>query len=196
MAISSRRHLLRLRTAGAHAALDELVGDLDSLDSYRRYLRGLHAFRVSAERALDAGLAHAPAAFARLRPTRIVESMRADMADLGSTPVTEAALVAPATPSELVGLVYVLEGSALGARLLKRQAAALGLGPQYGARHLAVQAESLDTWHGFLTVLDALDPFEDAEAVAAAEAAFASARQGFHRLDAQSEAGEPLEIRG
>ena len=45
MAMSTRRHLLRTRTASAHEALDAAVGDLDSLARYRRYLAGLGAFR-------------------------------------------------------------------------------------------------------------------------------------------------------
>ena len=50
MAPSPRRHLLRNHTASSHAALDETVVALDSIDTYRRYLRGLHAFHVPAER--------------------------------------------------------------------------------------------------------------------------------------------------
>jgi heme oxygenase len=181
---SNRRHQLRNHTANSHAALDETVGPLDSLAGYRRYLRGLHAFREPAERLIAAGLAARPDGLGDLRPTRIVTSMLADMTDVGVSPMAPVELAAPSGPSGLVGLVYVLEGSALGARLLKRQAAGLGLGPEHGARHLAVQADSLDGWHGFLAVLDAFGDYDETEAVAAAEAAFAAARSAFAELDA------------
>lgn len=185
MATSPRRHFLRNHTATSHASLDETVGALDSLASYRRYLRGLHAFRVPAERLIAQGLSAAPAGLRALRPTRIVPQMLADMDDLGVSSTAPVALAAPSGPSALVGLVYVLEGSALGARLLKRQAAALGLGPDHGARHLSAQAESLDAWQGFLAALDTLGDYDEAEAVAAAEAAFAAARGAFAELDAE-----------
>ncbi|MFT3974204.1 MAG: biliverdin-producing heme oxygenase [Amaricoccus sp.] len=178
MAISTRRHLLRSRTSSAHAALDETVGTLDTLEQYRRYLRGLLAFREPAERLI------ADEAPFGLRPTRIAALLHADMTDLGVMPAEPVALAAPVGTSGLIGLVYVLEGSALGARLLRRQAAAIGLDARHGARHLAAQAESLDAWTGFLAVLDGFDAFDEAEAVAAAEAAFAAARAAFTRLDA------------
>lgn len=191
MVPSTRRHRLRNHTASSHMALDETVGALDSLASYRRYLRGLHAFRAPAERLIAAGLAGAPDGLRELRPTRIVAEMRADMADVEVPPAAPVGLAAPASASGLMGLVYVLEGSALGARLLKRQAADLGLGPEHGARHLAAQADSLDAWHGFLSALEAFDGYDEAEAIAAAEAAFAAARGGFAELDAAARGAAP-----
>lgn len=187
MAVSDRRHLLRNRTAAAHAALDEAVGPLDNLDSYRRYLRGLHAFRVPAERLVAAGLAERSAGLDGVAPKGIVELMRADMAELGVAPTAPVALEPVGGVSSLLGLIYVLEGSALGARLLKRQAAAIGLGAENGAAHLAAQAESLESWNGFLGALDALPDYNEDEAVAFAEAAFAAALSAFAELDATGE---------
>ena len=67
-----------------------------------------------------------------------------------------------------LGLAYVLEGSALGARLLDRQARALGLDAGFGARHLAAQTADLAAWHTFLGALEAADPFDlDAASIAA-----------------------------
>lgn len=190
MPVSVRRHLLRDRTAAAHAALDARVGELASLADYRRYLRGLHAFRAPAERRVAGGLAAAPELAAGWEPTEIAELMRADMADLGmpaDPPAeAEAEIAAVSGPSGLAGLVYVLEGSAFGARLLVRQAEALGLRPDHGARHLAAQAASLDAWRGFLAALDALPGFDEAEAVASAEAAFGAAMAAFAALDAEA----------
>lgn len=185
MSMSTRRHLLRDRTSSAHAALDETVGELASLAHYRRYLRGLHAFRLPAERLVSDGLAADSGAglASGWQPTAIAGMMLSDMADLGVSPVAPIRLAPPAGLSGLVGLVYVLEGSALGARLLRRQAERLGLGPDHGARHLAAQAESLDAWRGFLAALDSLPDFDETAAIAGAEAAFAAALAAFASLD-------------
>jgi hypothetical protein len=41
MSHPSRRHILRGETARAHTALEAVVGPIDSLPSYVRYLRGM-----------------------------------------------------------------------------------------------------------------------------------------------------------
>lgn len=182
MAISIRRQLLRTRTSAAHEALDAAVGNLDSLPLYRRYLRGLQAFRVAAEALL-------PEALGDWRPGRISALMREDMADLGVEPAPPARIEGIDGASERLGLLYVLEGSALGARLLRRQAAALGLGASNGARHLEAQAGSLDGWHRFLQILDETPDFDAATAIAGAEAAFAAALSCFAESDGSMVAG-------
>jgi heme oxygenase len=68
-----------------------------------------------------------------------------------------------------LGVAYVLEGSALGARLLARRAAALGFDADHGARHLARQTSDMDRWKRFLGELDAI-PAEDREQVIAGAA--------------------------
>ncbi len=167
---TTRRFALRERTTDAHASLDATVGPLADADAYARYLRGLHAFRVPAERAL---------ATARWSPAPLAALIAADMADLGVTPRAEVALAAPQGASGELGLAYVLEGSALGARLLHRQALALGLEADRGARHLAEQTRDLDGWRAFLAALEAVDPFDLERAVAAAAAGFAAAERAF-----------------
>lgn len=167
---AARRFALRSRTAAAHASLDASVGPLDSRDAYARYLRGLLAFRAPAEAAL-AGAGWTPAPLAGL--------IAADMADLGISPRDTVAVAAPAGGSAALGLAYVLEGSALGARLLDRQARALGLDAGFGARHLAAQTADLAAWHAFLGALEAADPFNLDAASAAADAAFAAAESAF-----------------
>jgi heme oxygenase (biliverdin-IX-beta and delta-forming) len=165
-----RRFALRARTTAAHAALDATVGPLADAAAYGRYLRGLHAFRAPAERAL-ARAAWTPAPLAGL--------IAADMADLGVAPAAEVAVTAPAGASGALGLAYVLEGSALGARILHRQARALGLDGTRGARHLAAQTADLAGWHGFLGVLEAAEPFDLETAAGAARSAFAAAERAF-----------------
>ena len=165
-----RRFALRARTAEAHASLDASVGPLADAPAYARYLRGLLAFRAPAERAL-AGAGWSPAPLAPL--------IAADMADLAVAPADEVAVPAPTGASAALGLAYVLEGSALGARLLHRQALALGFGAERGARHLAAQTADLAGWHGFLGTLEATEPFDLDAAASAAQAGFAAAERAF-----------------
>ncbi len=167
---ATRRFALRDRTTESHAALDAAVGSLADPHAYARYLRGLLAFRGPAERAL-AGAGWQPAPIAAL--------IAADMADLGVAPVAEVVLAPPADGSGALGLAYVLEGSALGARLLHRQALALGLDGDRGARHLAAQTADLAGWHGFLGTLEAAEPFDLDAAVGAACDGFAAAERAF-----------------
>jgi heme oxygenase (biliverdin-IX-beta and delta-forming) len=166
----TRRFALRERTTGAHAALDAAVGPLTDAAAYARYLRALHAFRAPAERVLAA---------ACWSPAPIAALIAADMADLGIAPRPEMTLPAPRDRSGELGLAYVLEGSALGARLLQRQALALGLRADHGARHLAAQTHDLDGWRAFLATLEGAEPFDLDAAVGAAVAGFAAAERAF-----------------
>lgn len=79
-----------------------------------------------------------------------------------------------------MGVHYVLEGSALGARVLCKQVEALGMRSDYGARHLWAQAETLQSWRGFLDVLMQHDGDEDA-LFAGANAAFNAAADAMER---------------
>lgn len=167
---ATRRFALRDRTSAAHAALDAIVGPLADAAAYGRYLRGLLAFRAPAERALEA---------ADWTPAPIAALIAADMDDLGIAPAAEVAMPAPAKPSDALGLAYVLEGSALGARILHGQALALGFDAGRGARHLAAQTRDLDGWRGFLGTLEAAEPFDLEAAVRAAQGGFAAAERAF-----------------
>ena len=80
------------------------------------------------------------------------------MADLGLVPRAPVSLNIPEDASALLGLAYVLEGSALGARLLYPEALALGLDGSRGARHLASQIADRTAWPSFCGVLDAAGP--------------------------------------
>jgi heme oxygenase len=61
----------------------------------------------------------------------------------------------PANVSAYLGALYVLEGSSVGARMLCRDAAKLGYGADYGARHLHRQCEDRTRWPRFLALLEA-----------------------------------------
>jgi heme oxygenase len=114
-------------------------------------------------------------------PSVIADDILADMADLE--------MQLPQAPcssgldidahSSLLGTLYVLEGSALGARVLYQRAQALGLTAQFGARHLARQASRIEDWRAFLDILEAADSFDIERAADASLAAFAIAADAF-----------------
>lgn len=175
----TRRFVLRDRTAAAHAMVETLVGTLVSLASYQRYVSGLHRFRAPVE----AGLSTAswPDAFGTWRPLMLAETLRQDMADLGLPAVVPPAPTPP--PSDmagLLGLLYVLEGSALGAAVLLPRARALGLGAAFGARHLALQTDAAArNWQSFVALMETADPLDIDAIVGAAENGFATAGAAF-----------------
>lgn len=177
----SRRSALRSETAQQHADLETVVGAFGSRAAYVRYLRGMHAFRAPYEAAL-AGLDW-PALFGDWRPTLIAQSLHDDLVDVGAAPLDAMRPVAELDPSGVFGVLYVLEGSSLGARLLYRDAQKLGLTATFGARHLAQQSAGFETWRGFQALLERAEGLELPAAVAAANAAFETAKLSFLKAD-------------
>lgn len=176
----TRRRQLREATAAAHAAVDETVGSFDSLAGYKAYLAASLSFREPIERALS----HVewPAAFGAWRPASVSAAIRADMADLGlACPTADAAPTPPGVP-QLIGTLYVLEGSILGARILYQRAAALGLTETRGARHLALLSREIDGWRTFLDLLESAEPFDLDHATAASLSTFAAAETAYRRM--------------
>jgi heme oxygenase len=170
---AARRFALRERTAGAHALLDQRVGRLDSMDRYAGYLKGMLRFRAPVEEALSASPA------AEWQPRLLAAAIRTDLDDLGLTapplPERHDLHLHSTCPSGLLGILYVLEGATLGARLLYRDARALGLSDAYGARHLALQAADTGSWRAFLALLGRSPAFDLEPAAIAALATFALA---------------------
>jgi len=171
--ILDSRQRLKQATADAHASLESLVGALESRDAYVRYLRGTHAFRTSIEHWLGCERSFDT----HWRPLRLSDELTQDLADLSATSLNERIAFTPAPRSDgfTLGVHYVLEGSALGARILCKQVETLGLNRAHGARHLWSQAASLEPWRAFVSFLErrAADDFEDM--AAGANAAFATA---------------------
>lgn len=166
MTTDTLRKTLMQGTRDLHEQLDRGIGALQSEGEYRRFLIGSHAFRAALEPALMPACGW--------QALELAPALRADLADLGLT-----AAPAPAAPrldgvAAQAGALYVVEGSALGARLLYRRAQALGLGAARGARHLAAQTSEPRRWSRFLEWLEtsSADP---AQALAAANAVFALA---------------------
>lgn len=160
----SLRTLLRSHTSDIHSHLDETVGAWPDLAAYRAYLAATHGFRAAVEPVL--------ASF-DWEPQPLAAIVARDLEDLSHGHA--AALPRPrrwATPSARLGVLYVLEGSAVGARLLLRRAGELGLTADHGARHLACQNGDAGRWQRFVRLLDSAQDVDRGEATAAARDAF------------------------
>lgn len=165
MTVSSLRSLLRDRTSHLHRDLDAQVGMFATAADYLRYLTGTWRFRAQIEAALPG--------HAGWQPMRLADSVRDDLADLGEpVPPAKAASWAPANAAEMLGACYVLEGSAVGARMLVVAAEKLGFTGAFGARHLHLQAADRRRWPQFIDLLDASPAGDTQSALAGAEAAF------------------------
>lgn len=176
---TSRRFLLKERTALAHRRVDEKVGLFDTIPSYSAYLQGLFLFRRPIERVLEG--VKWPAAMGTWRPTLIAGEIAADLSTLGlNADCDRDRHCGFDGDSSLFGCLYVLEGSVFGARVLLKQALALGLDETHGARHLARQASS-QSWTAFASALESAEGLDIEAATAAAIDTFAAAELAFAR---------------
>lgn len=178
---TANRFLLREMTRPHHEKLDAEVGSLENEAAYRRYLAGISQFRFSVEPALQA--ADYPASFGDWRPGFVESELYLDCSDLDLPPANAPSSVdLPDSISGLLGMLYVLEGSSLGARLLVRQAAALGYDGRFGARHLVKQTADTSSWTAFQSILESAADFDLDAAGAAAASTFGHARQAFEQV--------------
>ena len=156
---------LRARTSHQHECLDQAVGLFDTCDQYARFLEGSRRFRAAVDDALDRQ--------GSWEVERLADWIDADLSDLGRDPVATACFpVMPNSDAFALGVAYVLEGSALGARLLLRRASELGFDGDHGARHLVRQTNDNGRWKRFLVELDAVAPADREQVVAGAASAF------------------------
>lgn len=181
MTTSTRRFDLRTATSGSHARLEKTVGPLETSAEYRRYVRGLALGRFAFESAL--ARLHWPSAFGAWRPRFIMAELVADLSALGLNPPD--ALPGRLDPdvSALLGLFYVLEGSALGAAVVYRRAQALGYSSTHGARHLAAQSGTPDNWRSFLIILENAELYDGDRAAASANDVFRSMQAAMEGAD-------------
>lgn len=176
------RFTLRELTRDDHERLDALVGEFTDRDAYIRYLEGMTAFRENVERRLAE--IDDPQAFGGWKPGLISAELEQDLRDLGhDAPDAAPPFDLPLDRDGLLGVLYVLEGSALGARLLIRRAAELGFSAEHGARHLAAQTSRPESWTAFVTLLDGMTPCGVEKAAAAARMTFAAAIDAFSGID-------------
>lgn len=183
MPMSARRRFLHERTGPIHRQLDECVGTFSDIPAYLRYIRGMLAFRRPIETQLAS--TRLPAEFGAFAPNYLADALGRDIAALGASPDVATASGGQSLPDlsadGLLGTLYVLEGSTLGARLLVRRAAALGLGPGNGAEHLQQQSSDLGNWNAFAALLDSATEVDDETMAQAALATFAHALNAFEK---------------
>lgn len=113
------RSLLRTATASEHERVDRAFGafDLSDRDGYRAFLMAQAGPFLAAEAAVDA---FDPAALLPDWPQRRRAALiRADLADLDA-PVPQTDSLDLRSESEVLGVIYVLEGSRLGGKMLAR----------------------------------------------------------------------------
>lgn len=174
-----RRHALRTGTSQAHSELDGMVGALSTRASYERYLGGIAAFRLPLEQAFETY--KWPADLGHWRPVGIAAELHADLDDLALDPPPTPPVTLPRSFSGVAGVLYVIEGSALGARLLYKDAQKLGFSADHGARHLARQSADLSQWRSLLDLIEDADPFDLDAATEAAASTFQAAGRAFER---------------
>lgn len=185
---TGNRFALRNMTRDDHERLDALVGHFGDRRSYARYVTGMAVFRGAIERKL-ANVSYPPS-FGAWRPGAILPALLQDLADLAvvEPPVADRIDV-PTDEAGLLGTLYVLEGSSLGARVLVRRAAALGFNAEHGARHLAAQTARPASWTEFVALLDGMASDEIERAAQAARMTFAAAIDAFGGIGERERAG-------
>ncbi|QPF75404.1 biliverdin-producing heme oxygenase [Roseateles sp. DAIF2] len=177
----SHSQALKAASHGTHERLDQRIMRAEpfaALANYGRFLQVQWRFHH------DIAALYARADLALLLPDlaerQRLREIEQDLADLGlalPAPGAQAPALDPehCPLAEALGWFYVAEGSNLGAALLFKATAALGLDEQRGARHLAGHPDGrLRHWRGFTGMLDAqpLRPAEQELMAGGARAAF------------------------
>jgi len=148
-----------------HKRLDDTVGPLSSVESYRAFIVRSYAFRSAVEPTVEP--------LPNWTPLRLADTLRADMDDLGCGQVHVAGFADPVPGrSANLGRLYVLEGSSVGARLLYGSARKLSFTETHGARHLALQAGDAVRWKQFCSLLDTIEGIDSGEALSGARQLF------------------------
>ncbi|WP_369979586.1 biliverdin-producing heme oxygenase [Xanthomonas bundabergensis] len=178
---TTRSQRLKAATHAAHARLDQRImaaQPFASRANYARFVQVQYCFHCDMESVYRNPVL--ASVIPELAQRRRLPQLLADLADLG--------VAVPATPPapapdgryyekqvNALGWLYVAEGSNLGAAILAKLAARLGLHEQFGARHLAGHPDGRARhWRQFTAALDSvpLDPAHEQAVVAAACAAF------------------------
>jgi heme oxygenase len=181
LAHPSRAQRLKAATTQAHSRLDRRImagQPFASRANYAGFLQVQYRFHRDMERV------YANPVLASVVPDlaqrRRLPAIVADLRDLGLAPPADhtAASAGADYPTQVdaLGWLYVAEGSNLGAAILAKLAAKLGLHAQFGARHLAGHEDGrAQHWRQFVAALDrvALDAGQEQAVIAAARNAFA-----------------------
>ncbi|TCM38743.1 biliverdin-producing heme oxygenase [Novosphingobium sp. ST904] len=178
----TRAARLKGATHATHDRLDRSIMEaafFASLDGYIRFATMQHGFHRDIDALYD--VPRLRVLLPGLDGRRRLALIAADLHDLKvPLPRAEAPPVflpdaEPDVPTAL-GWLYVAEGSNMGAALLRKEAARLGMSDTHGARHLAPAPEGPAAhWRAFTAALNAveLSEGEEARTIAGANAAFA-----------------------
>lgn len=172
---------LRDATRLAHERLEErldILASMQSLEGRRQLAARFHSLHAGMEAALEPWLAPIEGLdFAARRRTRALAD---DLAALGVEPPPSHSAPQPVDAAEALGLFYVLEGSSLGGKVIRKQAERAGLDmtglsflDPYGAR-------TGEAWRQFLAVLERECPPQDRTR---GEAAARGGVMGFAHVD-------------
>lgn len=177
----SRAKRLKASTHETHDRLDTSImaaASFASVEGYGRFVTVQYLFHRDIDALYDSAILQA--LLPGLTQRRRLPLIAADLADLGlplpddDTPLAFPQGDAVDIPAAL-GWLYVAEGSNMGAALLRKEAARIGLSDAHGARHLAPAPEGPAAhWRAFTAALDAADLTveEETRAVTGANAAF------------------------
>lgn len=185
----SRAKRLKTLTHEVHDALDKSVmeaSSFDDLQGYGRFVQMQWAFHRQIDALYDDE--QLQMALPGLQDRRRMALIVADLVDLELAPpeVRVPPIFQPGETPDLptaLGWLYVAEGSNMGAALLRKQAARMGLSDVFGARHLApAETGPAAHWREFTKALDAakLTDTEEARVVQGAQTAFACVQELAH----------------
>ncbi|MDQ1092145.1 heme oxygenase [Xanthomonas sacchari] len=181
LAHASRAERLKAATHQAHARLDQRIMAAQPFASREHYMRFLQVqYRFHCDMESIYGNPVLASVVPDLAQRRRLPALVADLHDLGVAPPATGGTALHRTDYprqvEALGWLYVAEGSNLGAAILAKLAARLGLHAQFGARHLAGPEDGRARhWRQFTAALDriALATEQEQAVIAAARAAFA-----------------------
>ena len=177
----SRTKRLKAGTRDAHGALDSFImtaKPFESRENFGKFVKTQYLFHKD----LDALFFNATldGLLPDLKGRRRIGLIEQDLQDLSlDAPESQSARFQQGDQNfdlpEAMGGLYVVEGSNLGAAFLLKDAAKLGLGEEFGARHLAGAPEGRGLhWRTFTAALDEIELTEEEErrVVAGAQDAF------------------------
>ncbi|WP_349627026.1 biliverdin-producing heme oxygenase [Bradyrhizobium sp. Y36] len=164
---------MRDATSAAHRKLDAQLSsfDLTVFSGYRRFLQASAGALLPLEAALvEAGVARM---FPDWPERARSHAIATDLARLGQDAQATVS-VSPMTPGGVLGTMYVLEGSRLGAKfLLKTIADATDSRVAEATAYLS-HGTGKRLWQSFLSKLQSEEPCDEDEVIEAARAAFAA----------------------
>lgn len=187
----SRTKRLKAATRAAHEELDGFIMSakpFENRENFGKFVQTQHLFHSE----LDAlfGNETLDALLPDLKGRRRLALIEQDLEDLTvAKPAMENHHFNNSAETldlpEALGWLYVVEGSNLGAAFLLKDAAKLGLGETFGARHLAGAPEGRGLhWRTFVAALDAISLTQDEEdrVIAGARAAFGKVHEHAKRM--------------